>query len=75
MLPESAEPSGPIGMNCMTQTRRPTTTSAQASEFRVSPQRVVPLTSAQSHLEQTLLQFQLNLAGLQEQLDLELGAE
>jgi hypothetical protein len=75
MLPEWAEPSGHIGMNCMTQTHRSSTTAAQASKFRVSPQRVVPLASAQSHLEQTLLQFQLNLAGLQEQLDLELGAE
>ena len=50
----------------MTQTHRSSTTAAQASKFRVSPQRVVPLASAQSHLEQTLLQFQLNLAGLQE---------
>ncbi|MEE2717715.1 MAG: hypothetical protein VX610_09845 [SAR324 cluster bacterium] len=55
----------------MTQTRRPSTTAAKAAEFRVSPQRVVPLASAQSHLEQTLLHFQLNLAGLQEQLDQE----
>ena len=59
----------------MTQTHRKPTVSTKASEFRVSPRRVVSLASAQSHLEQTFLQFQLNLAGLQEQLDLELGED